>query len=168
MYSREASEEVEKLGLAPMISATTSEGERLPGCLYILLMLVTQFSHWLNIATSNLATGTNTNLPIISTASEVAKTCLRFLKESSDAFPPLKSIVGGISFFVDNHEVRGYSYKSKFFFVHKVPKKWGANKETLQSLTMRVSQLTKGLYQIEVSSQTVTLAEKEGRENLEK
>lgn len=40
-------------------------------------------------------------------ASELAKTCLRALKESSDVFPPLKSVVGGILFFFDNHEVCG-------------------------------------------------------------
>lgn len=34
-----------------------------------------------------------------------AKTTLLFLKESSDAFPPLKSLVAGLLFLLENHEV---------------------------------------------------------------
>lgn len=37
--------------------------------------------------------------------SEAAKLCIRALRDSADAFPPLKSLLGGISFFIDNHEV---------------------------------------------------------------
>jgi len=40
-----------------------------------------------------------------STASATAKLLLRAAKESADAFPLLKSAVGGICFILDNYEV---------------------------------------------------------------
>jgi len=40
-----------------------------------------------------------------STASATAKLLLRAAKESVDAFPPLKSTVGGLCFILDNYEV---------------------------------------------------------------
>jgi len=40
-----------------------------------------------------------------SAASATAKLFLRAAKESSDAFPPLKSVVGGLCFILDNYEV---------------------------------------------------------------
>ena len=40
-----------------------------------------------------------------STASATAKLLLRATKESADAFPPLKSVVGGLCFILDNYEV---------------------------------------------------------------
>ena len=40
-----------------------------------------------------------------STASATAKLLLRGVKESADAFPPLKSVVGGLCFILDNCEV---------------------------------------------------------------
>ena len=40
-----------------------------------------------------------------SVASDTAKLFLRGTKESADAFPPLKSVVGGLCFIVDNFEV---------------------------------------------------------------
>jgi len=40
-----------------------------------------------------------------SVASFTAKLFLRGTKESADAFPPLKSVVGGLCFIVDNFEV---------------------------------------------------------------
>jgi len=40
-----------------------------------------------------------------STASAAAKLLLRGVKESADAFPPLKSVVGGLCFILDNCEV---------------------------------------------------------------
>jgi len=38
-------------------------------------------------------------------ASATAKFFLRGIKESADAFPPLKSVVGGLCFIVDSFEV---------------------------------------------------------------
>jgi len=40
-----------------------------------------------------------------SMASATAKLLLRGVKESADAFPPLKSVVGGLCFILDNCEV---------------------------------------------------------------
>ena len=40
-----------------------------------------------------------------SAASATAKLFLRAAKESADAFPPLKSVVGGLCFILDNYEV---------------------------------------------------------------
>jgi len=40
-----------------------------------------------------------------SVASATAKLFLRGAKESADAFPPLKSVVGGLCYIVDNFEV---------------------------------------------------------------
>ena len=41
----------------------------------------------------------------MSTVSATAKLLLRAAKESADAFPPLKSVVGGLCFILDNYEV---------------------------------------------------------------
>jgi len=41
----------------------------------------------------------------MSVTSATAKLFLRGAKESTDAFPPLKSVVGGLCFIVDNFEV---------------------------------------------------------------
>ena len=41
-----------------------------------------------------------------SVASATAKMFLRGVKESADAFPPLKSVVGGLCFILDNFEVQ--------------------------------------------------------------
>ena len=40
-----------------------------------------------------------------SVASATAKLFLRGTKETADAFPPLKSVVGGLCFILDNFEV---------------------------------------------------------------
>jgi len=40
-----------------------------------------------------------------SAASATVKLLLRAVKESADAFPPLKSAVGGLCFILDNYEV---------------------------------------------------------------
>jgi len=45
-------------------------------------------------------------------ASSAAKLLLRGVKESADAFPPLKSVVGGLCFILDNCEVRPASRTS--------------------------------------------------------
>ena len=41
-----------------------------------------------------------------SVASATAKLFLRGVKESADAFPPLKPVVGGLCFILDNFEVQ--------------------------------------------------------------
>ena len=44
-----------------------------------------------------------------SLASSTAKLFLRGVKESADAFPPLKSVAGGLCYILDNCEVRFFS-----------------------------------------------------------
>ena len=41
-----------------------------------------------------------------STASASAKLLLRGVRDSADAFPPLKSVAGGLCFILENYEVR--------------------------------------------------------------
>lgn len=41
-----------------------------------------------------------------STASAAAKLLLRTLRDSADAFPPLKSVAGGLCSILENYEVR--------------------------------------------------------------
>ena len=45
-----------------------------------------------------------------STSSATAKLLLRGVRDSADAFPPLKSIAGGLCFILDNCEVRPSSH----------------------------------------------------------
>ena len=40
-----------------------------------------------------------------STASSVAKLLLRAVRDSADAFPPLKSVAGGLCYLLENYEV---------------------------------------------------------------
>ena len=49
--------------------------------------------------------GGNTFKQWMSVTSATAKLFLRGVKESADVFPPLKSVVGGLCFIVDNFEV---------------------------------------------------------------
>ena len=39
------------------------------------------------------------------TVSDTAKLLLRTVRDSADAFPPLKSVAGGLCFILDNYEV---------------------------------------------------------------
>ena len=40
-----------------------------------------------------------------STVSDTAKLILRSVRDSADVFPPLKSVVGGLCFILENYEV---------------------------------------------------------------
>ena len=51
--------------------------------------------------------------------SAVAKLFLRAAKESADAFPPLKSLVGGLCFILDNYEV--WHFSSAIYNAHSPP-----------------------------------------------
>ena len=44
-----------------------------------------------------------------SIATSTAKLFLRGVRESADAFPPLKSVAGGLCYILDNYEVRSPS-----------------------------------------------------------
>ena len=64
----------------------------------------------MNPGSPNPAVGTSAiddkRLDIKSLASSGAKFILRAVKESADAFGPLKSVAGGLCFILDNCEVR--------------------------------------------------------------
>jgi len=55
-----------------------------------------------------------------STASAAAKLLLRGVKECADAFPPLKSVVGGLCFILDNYEV-WHSFSIHFLQHSQIP-----------------------------------------------
>ena len=75
-----------------------------------------------------------------SVLSATAKLFLRGTKESADAFPPLKSVVGGLCFIVDSFEV------CQLYSIHYpqsllVPQQTNANKKAVKSLVPRVTAL---------------------------
>jgi len=55
-----------------------------------------------------------------SNASAAAKLLLRGVRDSVDAFGPLKSVAGGLCFILENHEVR-FSSVSAIYVAHKCP-----------------------------------------------
>ena len=75
-----------------------------------------------------------------STVSASAKLLLRGVRDSADAFPPLKSVAGGLCFILENCEVRPpdpicYPQRSP------VPQRTKANKQAIESLAPRVKAL---------------------------
>ena len=72
-------------------------------------------------------------------AASVATFGLNALKESSDAFPPLKSVAGGLSFILTNYEVNTQFYR--FMHVVDLLKKWVSNKKDTRRLLERVEAL---------------------------
>ncbi|KAF8966797.1 hypothetical protein BDZ97DRAFT_1917311 [Flammula alnicola] len=82
------------------------------------------------------------------TAVSVAKYGLQTLKESADAFPPLKSVVSGLSFLLSTYE------------------QWVSNKEDLQRLLRRVELLQKMFEQDEDLYGNQDSGEKERRSEL--
>jgi len=79
-----------------------------------------------------------------SLASSTAKIFLRGVKESADAFPPLKSVAGGLCYILDNYEVRPSSsihYGQRL----QVPQQTKANTQTVESLAPRVKALSASL-----------------------
>jgi len=91
-----------------------------------------------------------------STAAEESKSCrksnafattkllLRGVRDSADAFSPLKSVAGGLCFILENYEVRPYSRKC---YPHRlqVPQRTKANKEAIESLAPRIKALAESL-----------------------
>ena len=55
-----------------------------------------------------------------SNAFAVAKLLLRGVRDSADAFGPLKSVAGGLCFILENYEVR-FSSVSTIYNAHEVP-----------------------------------------------
>lgn len=81
-----------------------------------------------------------------SVASVTAKLFLRGAKESADVFPPLKSVVGGLCFIVDNFEV------CQLYHIYYPQHLWAlqqtnANNQAVKSLAPRVTALFASLCQ---------------------
>jgi len=79
-----------------------------------------------------------------SLASSTAKLLLRGVRESADAFPPLKSVAGGLCYILENYEVRsssGTCYPRRL----QVPQRTKANTKTIVSLAPRVKALSSSL-----------------------
>jgi hypothetical protein len=77
-----------------------------------------------------------------SNALAAAKLLLRGVRDSADAFGPLKSVAGGLCFILENYEVR----PSSTLTIHSAygsPQRTEANKEAIGSLAPRVEALAK-------------------------
>ena len=75
-----------------------------------------------------------------SAASATAKLLLREVRDSADAFPPLKSVAGGLCFILENSEVRPSS-TSTIHNAYGCPQQIEANKQAIRSLAPRVKTL---------------------------
>jgi len=74
------------------------------------------------------------------TVSATAKLLLRGVKESADAFPPLKSVAGGLCFILENYEVRPY-FPTHYSQSLQVLQQTKANEQAIWSLAHRVTTL---------------------------
>ena len=79
-----------------------------------------------------------------STASASARLLLRGVRDSADAFPPLKSVAGGLCFILENCEVCPL-HPIHYPQHSPVPQRTKANKQTLESLAPRVQVLAERL-----------------------
>ena len=78
------------------------------------------------------------------TASATAKLLLRGVKESSDAFPPLKSVTGGLCFILENYEVRAH-FPTHYSQSLQVPQQTKANEQAMESLAHRINAISGSL-----------------------
>ena len=79
-----------------------------------------------------------------STAVAAAKLLLRGVRDSADAFGPLKSVAGGLCFVLDNYEVR-LALWNAHPRCSQAPQRTKANIEAIQSLAPRVEALAESL-----------------------
>ena len=79
-----------------------------------------------------------------STASSSAKLVLRAVRDSADAFGPLKSIAGGLCFILENCEVRCPPHRPSLVAL-TCPQRTKANKQAIESLAPRVKELAERL-----------------------
>ena len=98
-----------------------------------------------------------------STAFATAKLLLRGVRDSADAFGPLKSVAGGLCFVLENCEV--WSSHCVFAKLLHVPQRMKGNEQTIESLARRVKALVESL-RLPVSEDDVK--EQERRETLER
>ena len=74
-----------------------------------------------------------------STAYATAKLLLRGVRDSADAFGPLKSVAGGLCFILENCEV--WSTLARTPQLSPVPQRMKGNEQTIESLAQRVEAL---------------------------
>lgn len=74
-----------------------------------------------------------------------AELLLRTVRDSTDAFPPLKSVAGGLCFILENYEVRVTSRTSLGPRCLEFPQQPQQNKESIQFLAPRVGSLAGSL-----------------------
>ena len=79
-----------------------------------------------------------------STASSSAKLVLRAVRDSADAFGPLKSVAGGLCFILENCEVRCPTHRLSSVAL-TCPQRTKANKQAIESLAPRVKELAERL-----------------------
>jgi len=79
-----------------------------------------------------------------SLASSTAKLFLRGVNESADAFPPLKSVAGGLCYILENCEV-GPSSGIRYLHCLQVHQRTKANKQAIESLAPQVKALAESL-----------------------
>ena len=79
-----------------------------------------------------------------STASSTAKLLLRGVRDSSDAFGPLKSVASGLCFILENCEVWSPSY-IRYPRRLQLPQRTKANKQAIESLAPRIKALSASL-----------------------
>jgi len=91
------------------------------------------------------------------TASAAVKLFLRGTWGSADAFPPLKSVIGGLCFILENCEVQQPSSIS-YPQYSLVPQRTKANKQAIESLVPRVKALSVSLCE--------PMSEGDGREKM--
>jgi hypothetical protein len=79
-----------------------------------------------------------------STASATAKLLLRGVRDSADAFPPLKSVAGGLCFILENYEVWFTCRVHPIHTTHRFPSAQ-ANNQAIESLAPRIKSLAESL-----------------------
>ena len=98
-----------------------------------------------------------------STASATAKLFLRGVRDSSDAFGPLKSVAGGLCFILENCEVRP-SFHAYRLYPLQAFQRTKENTQAIESLAPRVKALSATLC---TSTSEGDLKEQERRTKLE-
>ena len=94
--------------------------------------------------TVETSAGSESKLDWKTTTSSAAKLLLLGVRESADAFGPLKSVAGGLCFILENCDVR------TFFYTHcsqrsRVNQRTKANKQLIESLAPRIRLLAQSL-----------------------
>jgi len=79
-----------------------------------------------------------------STASATAKLLLHAVRESADAFPPLKAVAGGLFFILENCEVRPH-FPTHCSQSLQTPQQTKANEQAIDSLAHRANALSASL-----------------------